>query len=114
MYATDAAWKSISSGDVFSPNDLRNAFNSVDFYIGLVRYGDFNRVGMEAKACGCKVISYRGNPYADYWITEGDQRGMASELSEILSGNVPPRQTIQVPSRVQMAQGMKDIYERIS
>ena len=36
----------------FDHNDLRNAFCSVDYFIGLVRYGDFNRLCLEANACG--------------------------------------------------------------
>jgi hypothetical protein len=97
--------------------DLRNVFNSVDYYIGLVRYGDFNRISMEAKASGCKLISYTGNPYADYWLPEGDQRTMAGELIKILKGEVKPRanQTLEpileVPDISETAAEMIKIYE---
>lgn len=93
--------------------DLRNAFNSVDYYIGLVRYGDFNRVGLEANASGTKSISYRGNPYSDYWITEGDQRTIADELIDILSGKVEPRKKDEVPDVMDTAKGMIEIYKSI-
>jgi glycosyltransferase involved in cell wall biosynthesis len=56
---------------------MRNALCSIDFYISPVKYGDFNRMSLEAKACGTKLISYTGNPYADYWVSEGDQRVFA-------------------------------------
>jgi glycosyltransferase involved in cell wall biosynthesis len=113
LYATDAIFKTFVSGDAFAKDDLRNAFNSVDYYINLVRYGDFNKVGLEAKASGCKVISYTGNPYSDYWLPEGDQRVMATELEKILKGEVAPRKCEDVPSRDETAKRMKAIYERI-
>lgn len=106
-----AAFKSYISGGVFSHADLRNAFSSVDYYIGLVRYGDFNRICLEAKATGAKLISYRGNPYADYWITEGDQREMAKELIAILKGDCVPRETLEVPDVKQTAEAMIEIYK---
>lgn len=106
-----AAYKSYITADVMGPEDLRNTFNSVDYYIGLVRYGDFNRISMEAKASGCKLISYTGNPYADYWVTEGDQRKIAEELKAILKGEVEPLPTMEVPDINEMAEAMKNIYE---
>lgn len=108
-----AAFKTFVSANIFSQEDLKNAFTSVDSYIGLVRYGDFNRVCLEAKALGCKVISYRGNPYADYWLSEGDQRVMARELIEILNRNVKPRKTEEVPDIKETAKAMIKIYEGI-
>ena len=75
--ANGSSFRSFTSGAYMDSPSLRNAFVSCDYYLNLVRYGDFNSVGLEAKSTGCKVISYRGNPYADYWITEGDQRAMA-------------------------------------
>lgn len=113
LYGTDAAFKMYIAGHSFDKENLRNAFVSVDYYIGLVRYGDFNKVCLEAKACGCKVISYTGNPYADYWIPEGDQRVMAVELEKILKEEVAPRQCLDIPSRETMAKGMIAIYERV-
>lgn len=97
----------------FDHISLRNAFISTDFYIGLVRYGDFNRACLEAKASGAKVISYKGNPYADFWVTEGDQRVIAEELKMILKGEVEPRKTEEIPSIKDTVDGMVKVYERI-
>jgi len=92
---------------------LRNVFNSVDYFIGLVRYGDFNRVCLEANACGTKTISYAGNVYSDYWINEGDQREMAEQMIAILNGKVEPRKKEIIPDISETAKGMMAIYERI-
>jgi len=97
----------------FSHDALLNVFRSVDFYIGLVRYGDFNRISLEANASGCKTISYRGNPFSDYWLTEGDQRVIAQELIDILSGRVPPRDKSPVPDVVETTKAMIDVYETL-
>lgn len=93
--------------------ELRNVFKSVDYYIGLVRYGDFNHMGLQANAAGCTTISYAGNEYADYWMTEGDQRVMAKELTAILKGEVTPRTKTPVPDISETATAMKTIYEGI-
>lgn len=93
--------------------DLVNTFNSIDFQIGLVRYGDFNRVSLEANACGATSISYRGNPYADYWLTEGDQRVMAAELIDILNGKTEKRKKDVVPDITETATAMKALYENL-
>ncbi len=98
---------------VFSRENLRNAFCSTDFVIGLVRYGDFDRLSLEANACGAKTISYRGNPFSDYWITEGDQRTMAEELQAILEGKVEARQKTPVAEASEMAKAMLKIYESL-
>jgi hypothetical protein len=108
------SFSSFISPAVFSHEELRNALCSVDFYIGLVRYGDFNRVCLEAKACGCKVISYVGNPHADYWIAEGDQRNIAEELLSILRGQRNSRPTEKVHDASVTAEAMKEIYEKIA
>lgn len=108
-----ASYAGYVSDVVFQGEDLRNAFVSTDYYIGLVRYGDFNRVCLEASACGSKVISYEGNPYADYWVPEGDQRTIASRLIEILSGKVEARKKEEVPDASVTAEGMKAIYEGV-
>ena len=105
-----------SFGSYISPNlldkeSLRNAFCSTDYFIGLVRYGDFNKLCLEAKASGAKVISYKGNPYADYWINEGDQRDMAGTLSAILLGIAEARKADEVPDIKSTAARMKEIYE---
>jgi hypothetical protein len=94
----------------FQHEDLRNVFRSVDYYIGLVRYGDFNRISLEANACGTKTISYRGNPYSDFWVTEGDQRIIAEELIEILSGRVPPRDKTSVPDVTETSKALVAVY----
>jgi hypothetical protein len=106
-------FKTIMSAAVLDPVSLRNAFCSTDFFIGLVRYGDYNRLSMEASACGAKTISYAGNEYADYWITEGDQRIMAKELTAILKGDTPPRAKLSVPDMKDMVRSMIDVYRRI-
>jgi hypothetical protein len=104
---------SVISSQVLAKEPLRNAFCSTDYFIGLVRYGDFNRLCLEANACGATSISYRGNPYSDYWITEGDQRDMTKELLSILKGEVEPRQKEVVPDILDTAKAMQAIYERI-
>ena len=111
--ANGVSFHSHLTPNVYGNEDLRNVFNSIDFYIGLVRYGDFNRICLEAKACGTKVISYEGNPYADFWITEGDQRRIAAQLIDILTGKTPPRETKPVVSIAETAKGMLEIYKGI-
>jgi hypothetical protein len=113
IFKTGVAFKSYTSGNYFNIDTLRNAFCSIDYYLSLVRYGDFNTICLEAKACGAKVISYRGNPYADYWITEGDQRTMAEELLSIFKGDISPRETLIVPDISETAIAMKGIYEDV-
>lgn len=113
MFANGAAFKSYITGSAFSKESLRNAFSSVDFYCGLVRYGDVNRICLEAKASGCKTISWRGNEYADFWLTEGDQRIQKEEMLAIMKGEVEPRKATPVPSILDTAEGMLRIYERI-
>ena len=111
--ANGAAYKSHISSAVFDHDNLRNAFNSVDFTIGLVRYGDFNRFSLEANASGVKTISYRGNPYSSYWVTEGDQRLMVPEIKAILKGETEPRQKEEVPDISETAKAMVEIYNRL-
>ncbi len=110
---TGALFRMYVSGAVFDHATLRNAFCSTDYYVNLVRYGDCNRVGLEAKASGCKVISFRGNEYADYWLTEGDQRVMALELLSILQGDTEPRVPMEVPDIAETASQMIQVYERV-
>jgi len=97
----------------FSHEDLVNTLNSVDYYIGLVRYGDFNRMSLEANASGTKTISYEGNIYSDFWVTEGDQREIANRLIRILNNEVEPRIKEPVPDIIDTAKAMIKIYERI-
>ena len=98
---------------IFQRDELPNVFKSIDFYIGLVRYGDFNHMSLQANAAGATTISYAGNEYADYWMTEGDQRVMAKELTAILKGDAPRRAKTPVPDISETAQAMKAIYEAI-
>lgn len=97
----------------FPHDELRNVFRSVDFYCGLVRYGDFNQISLQANASGAKTISYAGNEYSDFWITEGDQRIMTEELLRIMKGEVEPREKSPVPDIAETAQAFKQIYESI-
>lgn len=114
MSASGVMYKSFSSGTYFTPDQLRNAFCSVDYYVSLVRYGDFNSVCLEAKACGCKVISYKGNNYADYWIEEGDQRQIALQLDDIINRRTRPREDITpVPSLEDMTKSMVELYQSL-
>lgn len=95
------------------PDGLVNAFNSVEYYIGLVRYGDFNRISLEANSSGCKTISYAGNIYSDFWLPEGDQRVIAEQLVKILNGEVEPRKKEPVVDVSITAEAMKQVYEKI-
>lgn len=113
MFANGTAFKSYSMAGALDKDSLRNAFCSTDYYCGLVRYGDVNRICLEAKASGSKVISFNGNEYADYWLPEGDQRVQAYELIQILKGETAPRDTKPVPSIKDTAARMLEIYARI-
>ncbi len=108
-----ASFRGFFASVVYSKEDLRNAFNSVNYVTSFVRYGDFNRVCLEAKASGVKVISFVGNPYSDFWIPEGDQREQARILIRILKGEIEPRETTEIPDISVSAQEMIKIYERI-
>ena len=108
-----ASYGSHISRGCFEHADLLNALRSVDYYIGLVRYGDHNRMCLEANAAGTKTISYAGNPYSDFWLPEGDQRITAERLTKILNGQVKPRKKTVVPEAIETAQAMKDIYESL-
>lgn len=113
MYLNGTAYHSYSGSTYFGPESLRNGFKSSDFYLSPVRYGDHNTICMEAKAAGAKVISYKGNVYADYWISEGDQRVMAEELISIFKGEVEPRTSEPVADIKETAQAMKGLYESL-
>ncbi len=113
MYANGTCFRSYSGPYYYAPDDLRNGFVSIDYLISPVRYGDFNNLCLEAKASGCKVISYWGNPFADYWICEGDQRDIAKDLISIFSGEKEPNTTKPVPDIDDMANVMKKIYEEL-
>lgn len=109
----DSSYWSHISPIAFDHDTLRNAFCSVDFFIGLVQKGDFNRLCLEANACGTKSISYAGNPYSDFWLPEGDQRVMAEGLVKILNGEAEPRQKSIVPDVSETAAAMIKIYESL-
>jgi hypothetical protein len=113
MDRNGAAYGMHWSALTFNHVALRDIFKSIDFFIGLVRYGDFNRLSHEANVGGAKTISYRGNPHSDFWLTEGDQREVARELLAILRGDVEPRQKDPVPHIEETAVAMQAIYERI-
>ncbi len=109
-----AAFKTISSGLYLNDENLRNAFCSTDYFIGLVRYGTCNLLCTQAIASGAKTITYAGNEYSDYWIHEGDQRNMAKELIAILSGEIEPRADKKPIADIsEMIAALKPIYERI-
>lgn len=97
----------------FDHPTLRNYLSAAMYYYSPVRYGDFNRICLEASSCGCKVISHEGNSYAHYWIHEGDQRKQLDDLTEILSGNVEPREAAPVSTTLDMAEAMLQVYERV-
>lgn len=109
--ANGASYGSYISPITFAHDELRNVLKSVDFYAGLVRYGDFNQMGLQANAAGAKTISYAGNEYSDYWINEGDQRAMTKELLAIMKGEVEPRAKSPVPDINETARAMVNIYE---
>lgn len=112
-FANGSAYRSLMPALTLPKGELLNAFRSVDFYIGLVRYGDHNRICLEAKTAGCQVISFRGNEYADYWLDEGDQRVIAAQLLMILRGQVPKRESLEPPDITETAAAMIKIYERL-
>jgi hypothetical protein len=113
LMANGTSYRSFSSSSYMDAPSLRNAFVSVDYYLNLVRYGDFNSIGLEAKSAECKVISYKGNPYADFHITEGDQRVMAQELIDIFAGKTEANKTTEIASIEVMGNCMKGIYEEL-
>lgn len=109
-----AVYGTVAGSWTYDANNLRNIFKQVDFYLSTVRYGDHNRMSMEAGASGLKVISYPGNLYADYWMREGDIRETIKDLISILDGTTPPRaDKLPVPTEADMAHGMIHVYQRI-
>lgn len=96
----------------FNSESLREKLRGADYYAGLVIKGDFNRMSLEAAACGVEVISYAGNPYATHWLREGDQRELAAGLVKILNGDAKPRTPEKVPSILTTARELVKIYAR--
>lgn len=113
MNANGASFGSYISPSVFTKEELRNAFQSTDYTIGLVRYGDLNHLSLQANAAGSKTISYTGNPHAAYWIPEGDQREIAKHLIAILKGDVMPRKSTEVPDISDTARAFIQLYETL-
>ena len=113
-YRTGAYYTAHIGPWTYPHEELRHIFKSIDFFIGLVRYGDFNRIALEANATkGPKTISYAGNPYSDFWLPEGDQRVVAKELLRILRGEVKPRAKTEVPDLEETSRAMQAIYKSI-
>jgi hypothetical protein len=108
-----ASYKAHLSPIVFPHEQLRDIFKSVDFIIGLVRYGDLNHLSLQANAAGATTISYAGNPYADYWLPEGDQRTLATELVKVLRGETPKRVKSPVPDIAETAAAMVEVYKGV-
>lgn len=102
-------WSSIKWGHEV----LRTLLQSIDFFIGLVKYGDHNMLSLQANAVGARSISYPGNPYSDFWVHEGDHRMLARDLIAILKGDTKPREKEMVPDVRETAAAMIPIYERI-
>ena len=111
--ANGTAFNAYLTESTFEKDGLRNAFQSTDFFVGLVRYGDHNHLCQQANAAGATTISYWGNPYADYWIREGDQREIANELVEIFSGHREKRDKTPVPDLQITASAMAEVYKGI-
>lgn len=111
---TGAIYGTVAGSWSYDQNNLRNIFRQVDFYLSTVRYGDFNRLSMEAGAAGLPVISYPGNDYADYWMQEGDSRFAVRDLIAIGKGEVQPRADKKpVPTEAEMAHATINVYERL-
>ena len=97
----------------FDPLNLRNYLSAAPYYYSPVRYGDHNRICLEAAACGSKVVSFEGNEYAHYWVREGDQRRQLEDLTRILKGEVQEREPLAVPDIKDTAAAMLQIYHKI-
>lgn len=114
IHANGAYYRAHVGSWTYPHIELRNVFKSVDVFIGMVMKGDANRLSMEANAAGVPTISYVGNEYSDYWLTEGgDQRVQAKELVAILKGDVEKRKKTPVPDSSEMAAGMIKIYHDV-
>lgn len=109
------AFKAHLSGGHFAHKDLRNIWRDFDFFLSPVRYGDHNNIFMQASAVpGIQTISYTGNPYADFWMPEGDQRTMAKALVSVFKGDIEPRaDKLPVPDLTEMGEAMVKVYESL-
>jgi hypothetical protein len=114
MLARYGSYGTVVGSWSYAADTLRDIFKSIDFYVSPVRYGDFNRLSMEASAAGAKVISFPGNDYADFWMHEGHHRAMADDLIRILSGQEPPRaEKKPAPTEADMARVTINVYNRV-
>ena len=112
--SNDCAFKAHLSSSTYTHAQLRDIWKDVEFLWSPVRYGDHNNLFMQAAASGIQTISYAGNPYADFWIHEGDQREMARQLVPILRHDVEPRaDKLPVPDLTDMGMAMLCVYESL-
>jgi glycosyltransferase involved in cell wall biosynthesis len=109
-YMNGARYSTYISPSKLNKEQLRNFVCAADFYYSPVQYGDFNRMSLEALACGAKIISFVGNEYAQYWIPEGDHRVQVERLMDIITGKVTERPVKQVPHIKETAIEMLKIY----
>lgn len=112
-YLNKTHYTSYLSANKLGKEELRRFFSAAGFYYSPVRYGDFNRISLEALSSGCKIISFEGNEYAHYWVREGDQRRQREDLLNILQGKAAERVPEEVPSVIDTAAAMIRIYKEI-
>lgn len=112
-YAVGTQYTSFLSPNKLDRVQLREFICAADYYYSPVTYGDFNRISLEAAACGAKIISYAGNEYSHYWLTQTDQRVQVAELLKIFSGETKPREAKKVPDISETAEAMLKIYEEV-
>lgn len=112
-YLTGTMYSSFISPVKLGKESLRNFFCAADYYYSPVTYGDYNRVSLEALSCGAKIISFRGNTHAHYWITEGDQRVQVQELLAIFRGEIEPREVPTVTDIKETAAALLNIYGEV-
>lgn len=98
----------------FDHSTLKIYLSAAPFYYSPVRYGDHNRISLEAAACGAKIISFEGNEYAHHWVREGDQRRQLEDLVAILSGTREERQPLPVPDISETAAALLQVYKEIA
>jgi galactitol-specific phosphotransferase system IIB component/glycosyltransferase involved in cell wall biosynthesis len=113
-YANNSNYSTYMSAMRLDAAGLRNYLSASNFYYSPVRYGDHNRMSLEAAACGTKVISYEGNEYAHYWVREGDQRRQVVDLLRILKGEAEERTPLPVPDIIDTAKAMLQVYKEIA
>jgi hypothetical protein len=112
-YMNGSKYTMFMSAMRFDATSLRNYLSATPFYYSPVRYGDHNRISLEAAACGAKIISFEGNEYAHYWVHEGDQRRQLIDLVAILSGETIERSPFLVPDIKDMEEAMLQVYKAV-